>query len=953
MTDAQRRAVREWQDIIRSKADLQETDLYYAFRRVILETLLEFDSNRISTTPTKTVQEENIDFQITRGDGRPMLFVEAKGFGTGLDAMQNRPNEKHRTPVDQLWEYMTHATPTIPYGICTNYDDFWLFVLEAGHAKTQKVRFSDIVDDDGIREFVWLSKIIIIGDNAYPMHVSSMENDRDITSEFYNLFHTTRTHMISAFGGGGGNKAHHSDAVSTAQAFLNQLIFVFFAEDLKLVNPRLDKDISSTLAIANSTSSGVYDKILAVFEAYDCGGDGVPEFNGGLFSKKINRNMRFYDLERGTGEPSKIVAGILDMSAYNFKTTINVNILGHIFEQSISDLDDGDDSERKDEGIYYTPGSVTEYICNHTIIPYLSRSGKSITPAELLDECNDNLGELRRRLLSIRILDPACGSGAFLVKAAETILEIHRMIRNEQANRNVSNLEEWIEESRIRDVILHNIYGVDKSKESVGITKLAMFLKTAQIGEKLPVLDANIKSGNSLVRDRDVVSNPFDWDAEFPEIMNPENPDDVGFDVIIGNPPYIRQEKFGILKKSMQLPEPNNLGVSGFKIPTKSDISAYFFYHSLNLMNSKGRLGFIVSDSWMSTGYGDGLKRFMLDHSHIDLMVKPELNVFNEADVKNVIIILGGSGKTRIAGIRTHDELVNGMQYNPVELDDGNWNHHFMDSEFEPKIEMIKMSNVGEIKRGKVTGHKEFFVLGNDMVVRYGISKKFLVPLVTNAMRPGTIYAHNAKEYLLDVNETKGSLGKNGEEGVLRYIEDGEKTVVTPTRGADRAPRTIPNLNSIKSRKMWYSLGLKDPPAILIARLIDKRVKVYENDGHFHAINTFVYVTPHNKEVTHALLAYLSSSWYALYLERNGHAMGGGALSVETIDYKNSPVPDFNVMPTDDLDRLTSAWNDYCEYLDQGKLDVVVCNVLGFDVDEQKEINTHLNDAIKRRTKKE
>ena len=198
--------MKEWQDVIRNKADLQETDLYYAFRRVILETLLEFDSNRISTTPTKTVQEENIDFQITRVDGRPMLFVEAKGFGTGLDALQNRPNEKHRTPVDQLWEYMTHATPTIPYGICTNYDDFWLFVLGAGHAKTQKVRFSDIADDDGIREFVWLFKTIIIGGNAYPMHVSSMENDRDITSEFYNLFHTTRMHMISAFGGGVATK---------------------------------------------------------------------------------------------------------------------------------------------------------------------------------------------------------------------------------------------------------------------------------------------------------------------------------------------------------------------------------------------------------------------------------------------------------------------------------------------------------------------------------------------------------------------------------------------------------------------------------------------------------------------------------------------------------------------------------------------------------------------------
>ena len=175
------------------------------------------------------------------------------------------------------------------------------------------------------------------------------------------------------------------------------------------------------------------------------------------------------------------------------RPNLDVNILGHIFEQSISDLEDIGSMERKDEGIYYTPDSVTEYICNHTIIPYLSKTGTAETPTELLYEYRDDLRHLERQLQNIRILDPACGSGAFLVKAAETILEIHRMLRSERVNRNVGNLEEWIEESRIRDVILHNIYGVDKSEESVSITKLAMFLKTAQIGEKLPVLDGKHK----------------------------------------------------------------------------------------------------------------------------------------------------------------------------------------------------------------------------------------------------------------------------------------------------------------------------------------------------------------------------------------------------------------------------------------------------------------------------
>ena len=202
LTDTQRHAVKKWQDIIQSKTNHKETDFYYSFRRVILEDLLGFDSGRIDSTPTKNVQEENIDFQVKGVDNRSILFVEAKGLDTRLDAVQHRINERHRTPVDQLWEYMTHASPTIPYGICTNYDDFWLFVLEAGHTCAQKVRFRDIIGDDDIREFVWLFRTIIIGNNAHSVHISSMNHDRDITGQFYKLFHSTRMRMIAEFGGG-------------------------------------------------------------------------------------------------------------------------------------------------------------------------------------------------------------------------------------------------------------------------------------------------------------------------------------------------------------------------------------------------------------------------------------------------------------------------------------------------------------------------------------------------------------------------------------------------------------------------------------------------------------------------------------------------------------------------------------------------------------------------------
>lgn len=177
------------------------------------------------------------------------------------------------------------------------------------------------------------------------------------------------------------------------------------------------------------------------------------------------------------------------------------------------------------------------------IIPYLSKSGESTTVNDLISEYNlgpSELLKLDKKLKEIKIIDPACGSGAFLNKAADLLLEIHEKLSDMIYANRKDNLDYlWDSIDVRREILINNIYGVDINNESVDITKLAMFLKVAKKGLKLPNLDKNIKCGNSLIDNSDIAGDKaFNWEEEFKEVF-----DEGGFDVVIGNPPYVRVQE--------------------------------------------------------------------------------------------------------------------------------------------------------------------------------------------------------------------------------------------------------------------------------------------------------------------------------------------------------------------------------------------------------------------------
>ena len=818
----------------------------------------------------------------------------------------------------------------------------------------------------------------------------------------------------------------------------------------------------------------IYQRLKNLFRLIEVGSEGLNydhnEFDmrsyyGRLFDKKRHPKLDKWNI------PNKSVlkaVGLLTRTSdkqgnwfFLDYAALETRHLGAIYERlleyhlsikngQIADLPNH--KERKATGSYYTPKYIVDYIVENTVGPLIDNITKK---TKRVDEQID-------LILQLNILDPAMGSGHFLVGVVNYMAR--RICEIDCGGKEVSD-EEFVE--RKRDVARRCIYGVDLNPLAADLAAVSLWLETLSSERPLSFLSAHLKPGNSLIGStiddilekqttltesakgrtkfkktvRDFIMledleddtaeavktksikydnmkqkgtvyhdlkmlldakvaksfgvdvpniadyaakigqnsldfyaegsawqeasraardhSFFHWDLEFPDIFygpdgrRKENP---GFDAVLGNPPYVRQEMI-TNKDAMQTLA---FDLTDFKIPSKTDLSGYFYYNSLNILKVEGKLGFITSDGWLNSGYGRSLQKFLL-RTTIAVIMKTRFNIF-DADTKTVTLVLDKSVANPLHQVNVlyindkeefHNKIKNISKKQQKDFGEGNWNLYFTPSGINPQTPMVYLSEMGTVKRGIVTGHKKFFVLSPHDITKHNISKKYRVPLTTNSIQSRQLQDSCALEWLLDVNETKAELVKTADgQHVLKYIKIAEDTDVVIARGKTRTTVKLPQLATMKSRKLWYSLNLGKPPAIFLSRLINNNVKIYENNGKFHAINTFVYFTPANLSHTYAFLAFFTSSLFSLYLEQNGHPMGGGALSVETIDYKKTLVPNFCRMPKSDLRTIDRAWNEYCRAGDLDRLDQTVLSTLKLPSSSIQRIRDHVGVLRSQRMKR-
>ncbi|MDA7991044.1 MAG: N-6 DNA methylase [Gammaproteobacteria bacterium] len=915
-TPKQITSAKKWLRMLDKNELVKEEETHDLFTQYILVDLLGYEIEQIKPEKGK------VDYQIVDKQNTPILCIERKGSKRNLKELQKGYPEEKKIPVRQAYEYQ--STINSKYSICTNHDDFILLDRDYMLSKAHEFNFSSIKNNpEKLKEFIGIfSNNSLTNNNLKSMYEESIREQNTITNEFYNIFHQTRLMLLDTYK---QNGMIHNTALEYAQLFLNRLVFFFFAADKGFItnsNENRDSEIFFNKIINELKSSSETSRKISnyiedeLFEQLNKGTTNPPVFgfNGGLFDVKRNEKAWFRDIctdklsevqnlvsikPTYTPQISKllkeypdlnpIIRNLLALNSYDFKSEISINILGHIFEQSVDvleELSNETNDLRKNTGVFYTPEYITNFICNHTIIPYLSKNNAT-TIYDLMTEYiqADEIHILEKKLDNIRILDPACGSGAFLIQAAQILLDIHKAILNHKEISDAyptESLERWTDKAKTTSIIESNIYGVDISERSVEIAKLSIFFKIATEKTKLPVLGKNIVRGDSLLPADNLhpVDGAFDWHEHFPEIM-----DQGGFDVIIGNPPYVRHEKIKNIYK-------NQIKLNGRLLSKKTDLSGYFYFRTLDLLKPNGIFSFISSDTWMSADYGFQIRELFLKHQIISIL-RPSFRIFEDADTTPSLLFIRKNKKSsdgnNIVQLVTIAEKINLIQdkyeeviqkpQNTFSVD--SWNTYFKKDVIISYIKMTTLEELCLVKFGIKTGQKDYFILDQSKIKEFGIDKKYLKPLVPDEkVHSGRLEEDmEVSHYMLDVNQPKNILEKTSEgRRVIDYLTVGETTLITPTRGNDKTPRPISELPTCANRKLWYSLNIKSTPDIFLSRIINDYPKVYENMADFQTINTFAHITPKNNKINSALLAYFASSIFALQLEKIGTRMGGGGV---------------------------------------------------------------------------
>jgi hypothetical protein len=631
-----------WAELISSGRiyTLKETALHGEFAAKIIEDVLGYHGPtggaEYTVATEQAILRGSVDLALGRFGGKaPEILApfELKGADTrDLDAIMPGRN---KTPVQQAWEYAMNVRG-VKWVLVSNMIELRLYGFGEGTTAYEHFQLDRLTDPEEYARFILLlSADSLLSGRTLDILKQSRAEDRDITDSLYQDYKALRLKLMAAIQEAGPQVAP-LDAIAISQTILDRVLFIAFAEDTGLLP-------SNTLAQAFVTRDHynprpIWDNFLGLFKAIDKGSDAlnVPRYNGGLFKQdEAIESLALAD---------SVCEGFKALGDYDFASEVSVTVLGHIFEQSIADVErlqaqargeeveeeraTGTTGRRKRDGVVYTPDYIARFIVAETLGAHLEEASTEILRAhakvgtDLSDyaaiQWRRKSAELeawqayRDRLRTLRIVDPACGSGVFLIMAFDFLkAELTRV--NEKIKDLVPKAEHYgdlLEYLPDSEILTNNLFGVDVNVESVEIAKLSLWIKTARRGKVLDSLDTSLRVGDSLIEDSNFayLDHAFTWETAFPGIFA-----EGGFDVVLGNPPYVRMEYLKALKPYLE---------KRYEVVSdRADLFCYFYERGLRLLKPGGRLGYISSNTFFKTGSGKPLREYLLREATVESVV--------------------------------------------------------------------------------------------------------------------------------------------------------------------------------------------------------------------------------------------------------------------------------------------------------------------------------------------
>jgi len=530
-------------------------------------------------------------------DGRLKFYLEAKPLKSDL----------HRVDLaNQAVRYSWNKGAT--WAILTDFESLKVFNAQVIDRSLSDKLFYEISYSQYLERFdqLWLLSKEAFKDNLLDKDAEAHGKKLQrisVTDKLYKDLNECReilTHDLALW-----NKDVDKDLLDEGvQKLLDRLIFLRVAEDRGIEPPTLIPLIRDWEN--DGGKKHLYESMIQKFREFDA------IYNSNLFSEHPFEKWGEYS--GATEKVIEILYGKPGYYEYNFKAMpadvlggIYENYLGYRLEKSRKGLSVSKDAKkRKESGIYYTPDFIVDYIVKNTLKP-------------VLDNCK-SIEDLKK----IKVLDPACGSGSFLIKALEVI---HAKYIEFGSRGGI-----WTK----LDILLNNIYGVDLDSQAVEIARLNLLINALDTRMKLPSLAGNIKNGNSLISGTDEElkkyfgkdfrdKKPFNWKEEFPEVFKQG-----GFDVIVGNPPY-----------GADLDNADKKYFSFRSLISEYQLDTYILFIDLSnqLLRSSGILGMILPNTWLTNINVDKLRQFLVSQTTLLEITNFSRKIFTGATVDNVVLI--------------------------------------------------------------------------------------------------------------------------------------------------------------------------------------------------------------------------------------------------------------------------------------------------------------------------